>query len=88
MPLVPQAVVRWQRLARSHDDERDPFGLLMAAELAVSVLTFGRSLGDHLATYHTAAGLLGLAGQLVFAAFPLLMGANRRSIPSSSRDGR
>jgi hypothetical protein len=48
------------------------FGLLMAAELFLSAALFGNSLGDHLATYRSPPGALGLIGQLVFASFPLL----------------
>jgi ABC-type uncharacterized transport system permease subunit len=53
------------------------FALLMAAELAVSVVAFGRSLDQHLATYDSVPAVIGLAGQLVFAAFPLLHSATR-----------
>lgn len=48
------------------------FVLLMAAELAVSTLIAGRSLDQHFALYRTAPVLLGLCGQLVYAAFPLV----------------
>lgn len=48
------------------------FALLMAAELLVAVLAFGRSVDEHLAAYQTVAAALGLAAQLVFAAFPLI----------------
>jgi len=48
------------------------FGLLMLAELALGMLLFGRTLGEHLATYRTFAGAAGLAAQLLFAAFPVL----------------
>jgi hypothetical protein len=48
------------------------FAVLMALELAVSVLGFGRTPTQHLATYREADKLLGLAAQLAFAAFPLL----------------
>jgi hypothetical protein len=49
------------------------FILLMAAELALSSLVFGRSVSEHGQHYLTLAGALGLAGQLAFAAFPYLM---------------
>ena len=49
---------------------------LMLAELALS-LAFGRSAGEHLALMLAPAGLLGLAGQLVFAALPLLIKSAR-----------
>jgi hypothetical protein len=48
------------------------FALLLAAELAISVLAFGRSPSEHLAAYRSWAAGLGLAAQMVFAAFPLL----------------
>ena len=48
------------------------FILLMAAELAVSTLIAGRSLDEHMALYRTAPVLLGLCGQLVYAALPLI----------------
>lgn len=52
------------------------FTWLMLAELALS-LVLGRSLADHLAAMQAPPGLLGLAGQLVFAALPLGIKANR-----------
>lgn len=48
------------------------FAMLMAAEVGLSVVLFDRSLGDYAATFASAAGSLGLAGQLAFAAFPAL----------------
>jgi len=53
------------------------FALLMAAEFALALLVFGRPLAVHLAGYGTAAGALGLAGQLAFAAFPVLQARRR-----------
>ena len=47
------------------------FGLLMLAELGLSVLVFDRSGAAYLAHLLTAPGLLGLAGQIVFASMPL-----------------
>jgi hypothetical protein len=46
--------------------------LLMIAELCVSVLAFSRSLEAHMEAYQSWNALLGLAGQIAFAAFPLL----------------
>jgi hypothetical protein len=43
---------------------------LLAAEAALSVGLAGRSLADHLALYAQPAHQLGLAGQLLFAAWP------------------
>lgn len=48
------------------------FALLMLGEAALSVLLAGRTLAQHLALYAEPAHLLGLAGQLAFAGFPLL----------------
>lgn len=48
------------------------FTLLMAAEAAVAVFGFGRSLAQHLAGYRHANAQLGLAAQVAFASFPLL----------------
>jgi hypothetical protein len=47
------------------------FACLMAAEAALSLALAGRSLGAHLALYREPAHALGLAGQLLFAAWPL-----------------
>jgi hypothetical protein len=52
------------------------FTLLMLAELALS-LAFGRTAGEHLAAMLAPAGLLGLAGQLVFAGLPLIIKSAR-----------
>ena len=46
------------------------FALLMIAEAALGVIGFGRPLTEHLAQYLRPAAMLGLLGQLVFAAFP------------------
>ena len=46
------------------------FGLLLLAELALSVWAFGRTPGAFLAGLAEPAGLIGLAGQTLFAAFP------------------
>lgn len=48
------------------------FLLMMIAEAGVSVLGFGRSPAEHLATYRATASLLGLAAQLCSAGFPPL----------------
>ncbi|MFN3937371.1 MAG: hypothetical protein ACK4KW_07305 [Gemmobacter sp.] len=48
------------------------FALLMLAEAALSAVLAGRTLTGHLALYHEAPHLLGLAGQIAFAVFPLL----------------
>jgi hypothetical protein len=54
------------------------FALLMAAEFALSVWAFGRSVGDYAESFRTWAGVVGLAGQLAFAALPLLRMRNVR----------
>ena len=54
------------------------FGLLMLAELGLSVLVFDRSGAEYLAHLLTAPGLLGLAGQIVFASMPLVLLRQRR----------
>jgi hypothetical protein len=48
------------------------FALLMAAELALSVYVFHRSPAAYVASYLSAPGAIGLAGQIAFALFPLL----------------
>jgi hypothetical protein len=47
------------------------FGLLMIAELGLSMLVFGRSFREVAADLGTPQGWLGLAGQVAFALFPL-----------------
>jgi hypothetical protein len=48
------------------------FVLLMGAEAAGSILIFGRTLGEHVGSFGTAAGALGLAGQIVFGVLPVV----------------
>lgn len=48
------------------------FAVLMVAEIGVSVFVFGRSLSEHLTHYRELPALLGLAGQIAFASFPLI----------------
>jgi hypothetical protein len=48
------------------------FALLMVGELCVSVFGFGRTVAEHFATYGALEAQLGLAAQLLFAAFPAL----------------
>ncbi len=47
------------------------FVLLMAAEGTLFMLMTGGSLGAFLAQYQTAPHLIGLAGQILFALFPM-----------------
>ncbi len=48
------------------------FALLMAAELALSVVLLGRTIAQHLAGYADAGTMLGLAAQIAFGLFPVL----------------
>lgn len=48
------------------------FVLLMAAEAALAVIVFGRSLMQHLAGFRVANAQIGLVAQAAFAAFPLI----------------
>ena len=48
------------------------FAILMAAEFAISKIAFGRSLWDHLDHYREIPALLGLAGQIAYALFPII----------------
>lgn len=48
------------------------FIILMAAELAMAILLLGRTPAQHWAGYRDTAVQIGLAAQLLFAAFPLL----------------
>lgn len=48
------------------------FALLMVAELGLSVMLFNQTVMDHLITYTTAAGGIGLSMQIAFALFPLI----------------
>lgn len=47
------------------------FLLLMGAELGLSLFAVGGSAREHFVNYGQAAPLIGLLGQLAFAAFPL-----------------
>ena len=48
------------------------FALLMLAEVVLSLAAFGSSMSDYLQDLTTAHGLVGLAGQLLFALMPLV----------------
>ena len=48
------------------------FALLIAAEAALAVSLFGRSINQFVAAYGAIPGAIGLAAQLGFAAMPLL----------------
>ncbi len=46
-------------------------GLLTLAEFGLSVVVFNRSVAEYLANFQTTTGLMGLAGQIIFAVIPL-----------------
>jgi hypothetical protein len=48
------------------------FAMLISAEFCLAVLAFGRSATEHLASYASVAGAIGLAGQILFATFPVV----------------
>jgi hypothetical protein len=48
------------------------FAFLMLAEAVLGLSLGGLSLSGHLARYGTPVGLLGLGGQLLFSAFPVI----------------
>ena len=48
------------------------FALLMGAEAVGSMLLFGQRLEAHFSSYATAAGGLGLAGQIAFGLLPIV----------------
>jgi hypothetical protein len=54
------------------------FTLLMIGEMGISVLLAGRTMAEHWALYRQLPDRIGLAAQLLFAAFPLFHGRNRR----------
>jgi hypothetical protein len=49
------------------------FALLMAAEVALGLWGFGRSVAEVVAGMTSAAGLIGLAGQVGFGLMPLIL---------------
>lgn len=59
------------------------FALLMAAELSLSILLMDRSAAEHLGRYAETGPALGLAAQLLFAAFPLMRRARPDGAPRS-----
>ena len=48
------------------------FAVAMALEFGFATLAFGTPPGVYMRAFMTAAGLLGLAGQIVFAIFPMV----------------
>jgi ABC-type uncharacterized transport system permease subunit len=62
------------------------FVLLIAAELALSMLGFGRSAGEHFARYgQSAEAMLGLSAQVLFGLMPLLRPTGRRRAAAGDR---
>lgn len=55
------------------------FALLMAVEAGLAMFAFGRTFAEHIDSLLTAAGLLGLAGQAVFASIPVIQIVRRRA---------
>lgn len=53
------------------------FALLLSAEFLLGSIGFGRTLSEQLPRYRNLPELLGLAGQLAFAAFPLVQALTR-----------
>ncbi len=47
------------------------FTLLMAAEISFAIIAFGKSFADLTDDWMSAAGMLGLGGQIIFALLPL-----------------
>lgn len=57
------------------------FVLLMVAELALGLFAVGETVAGHIAAYRNGAPLIGLLGQVAFAAIPLI-----RAFASSRRE--
>jgi hypothetical protein len=62
------------------------FASLMGAEAVMAAFLFGRSLADHLASYATPAGAIGLAGQAIFGALPMVRQAASRGRTATPDD--
>jgi hypothetical protein len=60
------------------------FALTIASEAALSWLMRGQSVTEWAGTLTTDLGLVGLAGQAIFGAMPILVGQGRASLPPSS----
>lgn len=48
------------------------FALLMIAEVIVGTMLFGRTLAAQMATFRDVEAQIGLAAQIIYAAFPLI----------------
>ena len=62
------------------------FVTLMVLELGLSIIVFHRSIAEHVATYSTSPGRIGLSAQILFAVFPVLQ-LWVRSTPMGRRTG-
>ena len=58
------------------------FALLMVTEAAGSILLFSRSLVDHIGSWATLAGGVGLAGQIAFGLFPVIQYLRNTTVPT------
>ncbi|WP_118856525.1 hypothetical protein [Sphingomonas mesophila] len=57
------------------------FALLIAAEIALGIGLFGRSLGEQIGEMTAGTGLAGLISQLAFALFPLVRHRDKTDTP-------
>lgn len=48
------------------------FALLMVAEVGVSILAFERTVLEHVRSYGSSRGMVGLLGQIAFALIPVM----------------
>lgn len=79
--MVAASWIVAERLLRSRPYDRSDrrligstaFVLLMASEASLAVALFGRSFAEWAEEIATPQGMLGLAGQLIFAAIPLMV---------------
>jgi hypothetical protein len=79
--VAARALIPWLRVTPKTADRLMMggvgFALLLVAETALGLWGFGRSFQDQLAAWRSASGLLGIAGQVAFALFPMLIGRVR-----------
>jgi len=75
--LVVKPVLRHWRIPRRFGPRLAmgllAFAILMLLEVTLSLTLFGNTLAQHVARYGEPVAWLGLAGQLVFAAMPLIL---------------
>ena len=81
--VAAAALIRWFRVTPEAADRLMMggvgFALLLVAETGLGLWGFGRSFQDQLAAWRSASGLLGIAGQVAFALFPMLIGRVRNA---------